>query len=1106
MAPFPRQNLWHRLRMRTALGIGMRVLLILVVLVAMGIGALLVGASGDGLSLSSVKENLRSSIARRLGPDFIVDLRSARLAWRSDTGFVVSLSELAVEAPDSGLRVVAPQVDLGFGLLGFATGRFAPQTAAIRHLAVRVPIIAAESQPDDARGTFAIASRLLRMVRDVAVERGVRHIMVTEASVDVTFGPGSQDLRFWHDASLTLDVSPDTRSLRLEILATGQVGRGRLVARYGPAENGDDRFTLKASDFSLFDLVPAPGVLSKFAAARIPLYPDFSITFAPDDSIDDAHLEMIVGAGKVDVGEGDVALLDEARVIATWDRADRSFKLQPSVAEFGETRFHFSGYLRPTVKDTLDHWRYGLEITDAVIKPRDDPGPAVRVDRIHTEGRISARQRFLGIEAFTVDQGGRRIVTGAGSVGIGPDGPSLAMAIDFAPVSGLVVKRLWPNPVAAPARRWVQKNLIEAEQMWGRAVFALGPENLDGDPATFGWPDDAVEVTVKVKNARIHTFGDLPDATIPSASGSLKAGRFVLDADSASAVAASGGKVDISKIRFVIDDVRPRENDAEISMDFAGSTEAIASLANAKPIEALKRIKVAPSDLSGTATAELDARFPLVEELEMEDASWRVVAKLADFASKKPINGQRVTDGDLTLKVDTKRAQITGRAKFDDLAVDVDVIEPLDGSSSDARRDMTLILTDAERKKRGIDLGAVLEGPIGVSIDIAAGDDRRRLTVDLTSAQITLPSIGVVKKAGVRGTALMTLLKKGNVTEIRDLKVSARNVDVAGSARIGAKGEILSAVFGRFNIGETKGGKVKIAAGDGGLDVTLSADQYDGRPSLRTTFGKEDRPDADVSENLRLKADFGRMIGFNGVVLTDVSLVANTDRGLTTRLDLTGVLGGSDRLNTRVRSDGSKRYLNVDTTDVGRALRFVDLYARMRGGSGKLEATLIGSDRAAGNLRIRNFAIADDPGLKEIIKRTQSGARTANGRVPAAPVAPASGNAAFERLDVTYSKNGPHVKIGDAVLRGAIIGGTMRGAIDLDKRRIDVVGTMVPAYGINNLFGRIPLLGDIVGGGSDGGLIGITFKMEGPLDNAKLVFNPVSAVAPGIFRKIFEYR
>ena len=59
---------------------------------------------------------------------------------------------------------------------------------------------------------------------------------------------------------------------------------------------------------------------------------------------------------------------------------------------------------------------------------------------------------------------------------------------------------------------------------------------------------------------------------------------------------------------------------------------------------------------------------------------------------------------------------------------------------------------------------------------------------------------------------------------------------------------------------------------------------------------------------------------------------------------------------------------------------------------------------------------------------------------------------------------------------------------------------------MNNIPAAIPLLGPILGGGRDEGLFGINYKLFGPLDGPQLMMNPLSAIAPGFFRKIFEYR
>jgi hypothetical protein len=66
-------------------------------------------------------------------------------------------------------------------------------------------------------------------------------------------------------------------------------------------------------------------------------------------------------------------------------------------------------------------------------------------------------------------------------------------------------------------------------------------------------------------------------------------------------------------------------------------------------------------------------------------------------------------------------------------------------------------------------------------------------------------------------------------------------------------------------------------------------------------------------------------------------------------------------------------------------------------------------------------------------------------------------------------------------------------------------GTFVPMYGLNNMFGQIPVLGLFLGGGDKEGLIGVTYEVVGTPAAPVMRVNPVSAMVPGVFRKIFEF-
>jgi hypothetical protein len=64
----------------------------------------------------------------------------------------------------------------------------------------------------------------------------------------------------------------------------------------------------------------------------------------------------------------------------------------------------------------------------------------------------------------------------------------------------------------------------------------------------------------------------------------------------------------------------------------------------------------------------------------------------------------------------------------------------------------------------------------------------------------------------------------------------------------------------------------------------------------------------------------------------------------------------------------------------------------------------------------------------------------------------------------------------------------------------------VPAYALNNIFSKIPLIGGLLSGGQYGGLFAINFKVSGRINAPVLTVNPLSAIAPGFLRKIFEFQ
>ncbi len=90
------------------------------------------------------------------------------------------------------------------------------------------------------------------------------------------------------------------------------------------------------------------------------------------------------------------------------------------------------------------------------------------------------------------------------------------------------------------------------------------------------------------------------------------------------------------------------------------------------------------------------------------------------------------------------------------------------------------------------------------------------------------------------------------------------------------------------------------------------------------------------------------------------------------------------------------------------------------------------------------------------------------------------------------------------MVRGPVLGGTIDGMIDYARDDMHLRGTLIPLYGANNLLGPVPVVGLFLGGEKEG-LVGVTYEVVGKPGNPVLHVNPLSALAPGLLRKVFEF-
>ena len=169
----------------------------------------------------------------------------------------------------------------------------------------------------------------------------------------------------------------------------------------------------------------------------------------------------------------------------------------------------------------------------------------------------------------------------------------------------------------------------------------------------------------------------------------------------------------------------------------------------------------------------------------------------------------------------------------------------------------------------------------------------------------------------------------------------------------------------------------------------------------------------------------------------------------------------------------------------------------IRGGTFRLTADVsqgaAGFD-GSGELKIRRFTLWGAPLVARIISLASfSGLGNAlSGQ--GVPV---------DRLVAPFRIQGQRITLDQARIVGSDIGARADGVIDLGAGTLAINGTVAPAYTINRILGRIPIIGQILSGSRSDAALAATFSVSGPIAQPQVSVNPLAALVPGMIRDLF---
>lgn len=816
-------------------------------------------------------------------------------------------------------------------------------------------------------------------------------------------------------------------------------------------------------------------------------------------SLELAGSALDLGARGILSGDMNIA----ARFVGGADRVEIE-RLRMSI---GRSELDFKGIIgpRPATGEAGDApaYRFNLVSARSTIAPEGSPEPAM-VTALRVTGVYLARENVLSLDDIMV-KGGRGEALGTAAMrfveGKVP-GLSVAFNVHDMPVSQ--VKQLWPWFSARGARNWVLGNVFGGRVREAQLQYRTEP----GRPSTAELPLTASESfgTFHLEGTRFDTAGLIPPVRDATGTVDYKGNDVDITLASGTIYLPSGRTVAASNGTLAIKKANVPPVIGALDIDVAGEAPAVAELASYDPINAMRLTGLVADDFTGgQVTGNVKADIPLQKGVDRDRLNWLVALDYKGLSIGKPIDGQIVSEAEGTIAVEKTQAVIAANARLNGIPAAIDAVEPLASSTIERKRLIKLTLDEKTREAVVPGLDGLVDGPVKVAID-AKGGGKRMVEADLTGAQVNIPWAGWSKGPGIAGNVSFMLETVDGRSTLSDFNLSGASFGIVGSIALSG-GSLSQADFSRVRLNRNDDVAVTVKRSGKGYAVDIRGEGLDARSVVRQFTADSSTATKAAEESggaVSVKVDVKKVTGFHDEQLSNVKLEYRGVGDRVERLEVNAVTGSGAKVELRNGVEGGGRAMRMSSTDAGAILRFLDIYEHMEGGAIdlSLKGGLEGPMR--GQVDARNFVLVNEPRLSSIVSTTPPGGDRSLNQAVKRDID--TSRVAFERCYSQIEKGPGYLSLSNGVLRGPLVGASFQGMLYDTKGNMDMTGTFMPAYGLNRIFGELPIIGVLLGNGRDRGLIGVTFKLEGDADSPAVQINPLSVIAPGIFRQIFEFR
>ncbi|MEP0944537.1 MAG: hypothetical protein ABJH63_12280 [Rhizobiaceae bacterium] len=1088
--------------------------LALVLVCFLAVGSVLWILINRSVSNEQVRAQIEAQLTSVLGRDHSAIVGATEVALGSGGLLSIDARDVKILHGGSTSLGVAREVGVKIKPIPLITGNVVAESVTMRGASIAIDSILAAPEDDTLRPLWPRSvnfddalRRLGQTVGRIAGQvetAGLKSLNLEDANL-VGFdqlGLRSRTAKIEFLSVEKLNKTDQPSELRIDARLATKHGAWSLTGNWTQTETDQHKLELRVGGMNLLDLVRDSGEEASAPTFAHDLGIKFVAQYAADGRPLPAQVTVDLGPGSIPVNDkGMRAELKGANVNISVDPVSNQLNIERSTIDFDGSSAIFTGAIRypSSSQDSISlQPAFRFEVSEfqafGLVEGADVPNGELLV-----EGFLDPIRQTVVADRVVLSMPNGEL---KGDASIRMDGPSphikAALALESMPVDEF--KQFWPPVMAPKARKWISENLSGGlmKEAWVKLNFPpgmLGRDEL--------YTKDNLAAQIVVESTRLNNPGELP--TIENASGvvDVLGNHTNITLTDGMAEVANAGTVRLGKSTMKMGNYAIPITPARLDLNLIGPARAMVKLASLEPLGFNNRLDIKPSQISGKANTDIEAHFLIGKKLKVGNKPWGVRLSGKNIALKKPINGRMLSRGNMTLVASPKEARIKGTARLNNVPVKIALVENLDGSGP-SKSEVLMTLSDKDRAKIGLDTGNVMTGTLVASLTDLS-DGTRRVEADLRNTKLNFPWIGWTKGRGIPAKASFILRESRKGTSFEKFRLKGQGFSAEGSFLIDKKG-LLSANMKNVMLNQVDDFDVTAKRAGAGYNIGLKARTYDGRALIRSLLSAEIKPSQSTAASIVVKGTVGRLIGFGNQSLSNVNIDFQQKGKRVSRVVIQALAPENAPTRFAMGPAPGGTQLEIATENAGSVLRFLDLYTKIRGGSITANLNRDASQTFRGRVIAKNFDMLNEPRLAQLLQKPSRAPQlNNNGDVGRRLRQINTDRARVDELQATIEKGTGFLNISRGRLWGGDAGAAFDGAVYDRNNRMNVTGTFLPGRGLNRLASKIPILGLAFGKGKVNGLVGITFQLVGRFDDPSLRVNPLSIIAPGVFRQIFRF-